>query len=108
MRGFLSQHQHLDGGRRRARVRPWRAGLPIGDADEHLSRRGSASREKIHPSHLCRVLRLTLLAPKLVEAILDGRQPEKVTLPTLMKGFPVEWDGQHSSSTPDPSAPAAP
>ena len=38
--------------------------------------------------------RLTLLAPDIVEAILDGRQPEKVTLPGLMEPFPVEWERQ--------------
>jgi hypothetical protein len=37
------------------------------------------------------VLRLTLLAPAIVEAILDGRQVFEVTLPKLMKGFPVVW-----------------
>lgn len=37
--------------------------------------------EKINPSYVSRALRLTLLAPKMVEAILDGGQPEGVTLP---------------------------
>ncbi len=50
-----------------------------------------AAAEKIDRSYLCRVLRLTLLAPEMVETILDGRQPEGITLPGLMKGFPVEW-----------------
>ncbi len=36
--------------------------------------------EKIDPSYVSRVLRLTLLAPGKVEAILDGRQPEGVTV----------------------------
>jgi hypothetical protein len=40
------------------------------------------------------VLRLTLLAPDVVEAILDGRQPEGMTLPGLLKGGPVEWEDQ--------------
>ena len=40
------------------------------------------------------MLRLTLLAPDIVEAILDGRQPEGMTLPELMKEVPVEWEGQ--------------
>lgn len=53
-----------------------------------------AAAEKIERSYLCRVLRLTLLAPKLVEAILEGRQPEEVTLPVLMRPFPVEWERQ--------------
>jgi hypothetical protein len=30
--------------------------------------------------------------------MLDGRQPEEVTLPALMKAFPVEWKGQLSWS----------
>ena len=49
-----------------------------------------------NPGYLCRVLRLTLLAPEIVEAIMDERQPEGVALPGLMKGFPVEWEGQQS------------
>ena len=48
-----------------------------------------AEAEKIDRSYLCRVLRLTLLAPETVEAIMDGRQPDGVTLPGLMKGFAV-------------------
>jgi hypothetical protein len=50
-----------------------------------------AAAEKINPSYVSRVLRLTLLAPEMVEAILDGRQPKGVTLPGLMEPFPVEW-----------------
>ena len=49
-----------------------------------------ATAEKIDRSYVCRVLRLTLLAPEIVEAIMGGRQEEGVTLPALMKGFPVE------------------
>lgn len=41
-----------------------------------------------------RVLRLTLLASELIEAILDGRQPRVLTLPTLMKPFPMAWKEQ--------------
>ena len=51
-----------------------------------------AAAEKINSSYVSRLLRLTLLAPGIVEAILDGRQPEGMTLPALMKPFPVEWD----------------
>ena len=43
---------------------------------------------------LGRVLQLTLLAPDIVEAILDGRQPEGLGLPGLMEPFPTAWDAQ--------------
>ena len=38
------------------------------------------------------ILRLTLLAPDIVERILDGRPT--VGLPQLLKPFPVEWEKQ--------------
>ena len=57
-----------------------------------------AAAEKINSSYVSRVLRLTLLAPDNVEAILDGRQPEGMTLPRLMEPFPVEWE-EHPMST---------
>ncbi len=44
---------------------------------------------------MTRVLRLTLLAPDIVEAILDGTQGSEVTLGRLLEPFPVEWEGQH-------------
>jgi hypothetical protein len=48
-----------------------------------------AAAEKINPSYISRVLRLTLLAPEIVEAILDGRQPAEMTLAVLMRPFAV-------------------
>ena len=53
-----------------------------------------AEAEKINSSYVSRVLRLTLLAPEIVEAILDGRQPERMTLPSLMEAMPVGWAEQ--------------
>jgi hypothetical protein len=51
-----------------------------------------ADAERISRLYVCRVLRLTLLAPDIVERILDGRPT--VGLPQLMQPFPVEWDQQ--------------
>ena len=53
-----------------------------------------AEREGIAPSYMTRVLRLTLLAPDIVEAILDGKQGPEVTLVRVLEPFPVEWTAQ--------------
>lgn len=55
-----------------------------------------AAAERINPSYASRVLRLTLLAPAIVEAILDGRQGPEVTLDRLLRPFPLEWERQQS------------
>jgi hypothetical protein len=41
---------------------------------------------------------LTLLAPEIVEAIIEGRQPAEMTLPALLRAFPVAWVDQRSAS----------
>jgi hypothetical protein len=56
-----------------------------------------AEAEKINQSYLSRVLRLTLLAPGIVEAILDGRQPPHLTLAMLMSPFPSVWTEQNQA-----------
>ena len=53
-----------------------------------------AAKEKINSSYVGRLLRLTLLAPEIVEAILDGRQPTEVTLAVLMRPVAVGWQEQ--------------
>lgn len=53
-----------------------------------------ADREGIAPSYMTRVLRLTLLAPDIVEAILDGRQGPEMTMVRLLEPFPAEWNRQ--------------
>ena len=54
-----------------------------------------AEREGIAPSYMTRVLRLTLFAPDIVEAILDGTQGPEVTLARVLEPFPVGWDAQN-------------
>lgn len=58
-----------------------------------------AAREGIAPSYMTRVLRLTLLAPDIVEAILDGKQGLEVTLAQGLEPFPLAWQlqGTHFS-----------
>lgn len=53
-----------------------------------------AKAEGIGKTNVSQVLRLTLLAPKIVEAILDGRQPAELQLDFLLAGLPLEWAGQ--------------
>jgi hypothetical protein len=50
-----------------------------------------ARAETLDRTYVGDILRLTLLAPWVVEAILEGRQEEGVTLPALLKSFPLEW-----------------
>ena len=56
-----------------------------------------AEREGIAPSYMTRVLRLTLLAPDIVEAILDGKQGPEVTLARLLEPFPLAWNDQRDA-----------
>jgi len=53
-----------------------------------------AAAERIERGYLGTLLRLTLLAPDIVTAILDGRQPEDVRLPRLHEPLPVGWADQ--------------
>ena len=53
-----------------------------------------ADAENINSSYISRLLRMTLLAPEIVEGILAGRQPEVLTMARAMKPFPAEWRRQ--------------
>jgi hypothetical protein len=64
------------------------------DSGEFATVSELAEREGIAPSYMTRVLRLTLLAPNIVEAILDGKQGPEVTLARVLEPFPAEWGGQ--------------
>lgn len=67
------------------------------EAGEHGTVRELANAEKVNETYISRALRLTLLAPDVVEAIPEGRQPEGMRLPGLMEGIAVEWERQQSS-----------
>jgi hypothetical protein len=79
-----------------ARAFRWREMLENG---EHATIREIANAEKINESYVGRVLRLTLLAPDIVEAILGGRQPAAMTLAVLMKPFSVGWAEQQKANS---------
>src|SRR3954469_15334320 len=61
-----------------ARAHRWKRLLESGP---HGSLAGLAKAEKMDQSYLGKMLRLTLLAPDIVESILDGRQPADIGLP---------------------------
>ena len=74
-----------------ARAFRWQKMLETG---RYATIREIAKAERINPSYVSRVLRLTLLAPATVEAILDGRARAGPTLAEAMGVFPVEWQEQ--------------
>jgi hypothetical protein len=71
-----------------ARAFRWKRML---DSGEFATIAELARRERIAVSYLTRILRLTLLAPDIVERILDERPSKEVRLPVLMKPFAAEW-----------------
>jgi hypothetical protein len=77
-----------------ARAHRWKALLESGRYATVLE---LAEAEKINQSYLCRVLRLTLLAPYVVQSILDGRQPLGLQLDALLKPSPSNWREQIST-----------
>lgn len=74
-----------------ARAFRWKRMLESG---EFASISELAENEGIAFTYMARVLRLTLLAPDIVEAILDGKQRPEVTLARVLEPFPVEWMSQ--------------
>jgi hypothetical protein len=73
----------------------WRKLLETGDFS---TLQEIADAENINPSYVSRVVRMTLLAPEIVEAILSGRQPDGLTMVRAMKPFPPEWSHQVSTT----------
>ena len=77
-----------------ARAFRWRVMLENG---RHATVVEIAAEEQINESYVSRLLRLTLLAPDIIEAILDGRHPPKMTLATLMQRVPISWEEQRAA-----------
>jgi hypothetical protein len=71
-----------------ARAFRWREMLENGT---HATIAEIAAAEKINESYVGRIMRLTLLAPDIVEAILSGRQPAELQLEHLLSGVSPEW-----------------
>ncbi|ROT94384.1 hypothetical protein [Histidinibacterium lentulum] len=76
-----------------ARAFRWKRMLELG---EFATIAELADREGIAPSYMTRVLRLTLLAPDIAEAILDGKQGPAVTLARVLEPIPADWAEQRA------------
>lgn len=92
-----------------ARAFRWRKML---DEGTHATIEDLATSKRIAKTYVSQVLRLTLLAPEIVDLILDGRQPVELQLDDLLAGFPLAWEGQreiwlitdHSRTSPTPGS----
>jgi hypothetical protein len=76
------------------RAHRWRQMIESG---KYASSTELAKSEKVNDSYLSRILRLTLLAPDIIEAVLAGRQPSTLQLDELLKPLPAAWDQQRSN-----------
>jgi hypothetical protein len=74
-----------------ARAFRWKRML---EAGEFATITELAESEGIAPTYMTRVLRQTLLAPDIVEAILDGKQGPDVKLARVLEPFPAAWNEQ--------------
>jgi hypothetical protein len=81
-----------------ARAFRWQKMLETG---QYATIKEIAKAERMNPSYVSRILRLTLLAPATVEEILVGWRTTDLTLAEAMAPFPIAWveqsDGHHQS-----------
>lgn len=75
-----------------ARAFRWKRMLESG---EFASISELAEKEGIAFTYMARLMRLSLLSPELVDAVIDGHQPANITLANLMGPFPANWKEQH-------------
>jgi len=76
------------------RAHRWRRRIESGQAKSITD---LAEQEGVTDAYVCRLLPLTCLAPDVVEAILDGRQPKGLRLAEILGNGPVSWEEQRGS-----------
>ena len=92
----LSSKQQPDSTLLKALARAWRWQRMLDDGIySTVSDIGDA--EKISKSYVSRILRLALLAPDIVEAILEGRTNQALMLETLERPLPASWEEQREN-----------
>ena len=70
------------------RAHHWRRRIESGQAPSVTD---LAGQEGVTDAYVCRVLPLTCLAPEIVEAIIDGRQPKGLRLAEMLGRDAGEW-----------------
>lgn len=88
-----SSHRKMDNTLVKALARAFRWKRML-ESGEFVTIAELAKREGIAPSYMTRVMRLSLLAPSVVEGIVEGRQPPEAKLADFLEPFPVEWVAQ--------------
>jgi hypothetical protein len=78
------------------RAHRWRRRIEKGQAKSITD---LAEQEGVTMAYVCRLLPLTCLAPDLVEAILDGRQPKGLKLAEVLGNGPLVWEEQRRRSS---------
>jgi ParB-like chromosome segregation protein Spo0J len=76
------------------RAHRWRRKIESGQAKSIAD---LAEQEGVTDAYVCRLLPLTCLAPDIVEAILDGRQPKGLRLAEMLGNGPLTWEAQRGA-----------
>jgi hypothetical protein len=76
------------------RAHRWRRRIESGQAKSITD---LAEQECVTDAYVCRLLPLTCLAPDIVEAILDGRQPKGLRLAEMLGIGALAWEEQRTS-----------
>jgi hypothetical protein len=77
-----------------ARAKSWMRDLRSGKYADTME---IARRFRLNDAHVRRILRFRYLAPDIVEAIIEGRQPRSMTVKRLLQGIPCVWADQRAA-----------
>src|SRR6266516_3051698 len=77
-----------------ARAKSWMRDLRGG---KYVDTMEIARRFRLSDAHVRRILRFGYLAPDIVEAIVEGRQPRSLTVKRLLQGIPCVWADQRAA-----------
>ena len=73
------------------KARRWQTMLESGEA---ATIKDLAVKEGVDRSYLAKLLKLNILAPAIVERVLEGNYPDTISLEILRAGIPLDWEEQ--------------